>query len=407
MLRGVAGAACSLSVMTNAWRRFLAAETTAGFLLLLSTLAAVALANSPLGATFTRAWDAPLAPLVPSSLSARAFVDEGLMALFFLYVGLGIKRELATGRLASLRRASLPIVAALGGMVAPACVYLAVTRDTPWRHGWGIPTATDIAFAVGVMALLGRRAPAWLKVFITALAIADDVGAVVVIALFYAGPLAWGALAVAAVLTALLWWLNRRGERRLAVYLAIGAVLWLALERSGVHATIAGVIVGLAVPDGGGLASRPSPLGRLERALERPVTLLVLPLFALANAGVLLPIGDLAAAAAHPITVGVSVGLVAGKLAGIFVASWLAVRVGAAELPDGGSFRQLACGAALGGIGFTMSMFTAQLAFADPHLLAQAKLGIFAGSLVAAALGMSLLSWQQRHGALASRHALR
>ncbi len=384
--------------MTSWLRRFIAAETTAGIVLMAAAVTAVALANSSVAGPFARLWEAPLAlapRVVAVAPSLRDFIDDGLMAIFFLYVGLGIKRELSTGQLASLRRAALPMLAALGGMLVPALFYLVVSRGTPFQRGWGIPTATDIAFAVGVMALLGPRAPTWVKVFITALAIADDVGAVIVIALFYAGRLVWPALLVAGGLTAILYALNRRGVRRLPPYLLVGAALWVALQRSGVHATISGVIVGMAIPDGGA-EDETSPLGRLERGLARWVSFVILPLFALANAGVRLPLHDLGEASAHPVTVGIIVGLVFGKLVGIFSASWVAVKLRAAELPPDGSWRQLACGAALGGIGFTMSMFTAHLAFSDPLLLERAKLGIFTGSLVAAAFGASLLSWQHR-----------
>ena len=397
--RRLRGAAAPL---TATFLRFVRAETTGGLVLMAATALALVLANSRAAPAFSALWHhrafAPLGRLGPE-LTLHGLIDDGLMAVFFLLVGLEIKRELIVGELASLRRAALPAVAALGGMVAPALVYLLFARGSDATAGWGIPTATDIAFTVGVMVLLGRRVPAWIKVFVTALAIVDDLGAVLLIALFYTSAPSLPALALSGGATAVLLLLNRLGVQRLLPYLVVGVLLWGAMLASGVHATLAGVVLGMCVPlrgrpsESGEDAEAPSPLHRLEHALQLPVAMVILPLFALANAGVALPLsrGPLVAALHAPAPQGVFFGLVVGKPLGIWAASFLAVRLGIGELPARGRFVQLLGAAMLAGIGFTMSIFIAGLAFPDEARLSAAKLGILAGSLVSALAGAAFL----------------
>jgi NhaA family Na+:H+ antiporter len=339
------------------------------------------------------------------------------MALFFLVVGLEIKRELVAGELRSLRNAALPVLAALGGMVLPASSFLVLNLGWDGWRGWGIPTATDIAFALGVLALFGSRVPAGLKLLLLSVAIVDDIGAVIVIAVFYSGGLAWGPLAVAVGLVALIAVLHRVGVVWWPVHVLLGVGLWLATHASGVHATIAGVALGLLMPTrplvghlsvslGGDDVQPSAPVvrwvrlhvqetisaaERLEHSLHPWTSFAIVPLFALANAGVPLSRTALAAAVGSPVTTGVVLGLVVGKLVGIGGAAWLAIRLRAGTLPIGVTSRQLAAVAAVAGIGFTMSLFIAGLAYPDPTLQDQARVGILAGSLVAAAIGTLVL----------------
>ncbi len=359
-----------------------------GMLLFGAALVAFAVANSPWGEAYHHLLEHPLkVGIGPVGLEKTLihWVNDGLMAVFFLLVGLEVKRELLTGQLSSLRRAALPVVAAVGGMVVPALLYLLLAGSVA-PSGWGVPMATDIAFALGVLALLRSRAPPGMVVFLTAFAVADDVGAVLVIALFYTRDLALGPLAVAAGATALLVGLNRMGVRGLAAYLLVGLVLWVAVLKSGVHATIAGLVTALTVPhdrEGGH-----GPLITLEHRLAPWVAWGILPVFALANAGVTVG-GEVSPLA--PVALGVSVGLVVGKLVGVAGASWVAVRLGVGELPDRVGPLHLAGLGLLGGIGFTMAIFIANLAYADPVQAETAKVGVLTGSLVAALLGSAVL----------------
>ncbi len=363
---------------------FVASEAAGSLVLMGCAALALIVCNTPLGPGY----EAALHHLRPA-------VDDGLMALFFLLVGLEIKRELVRGELAGVRKAALPILGALGGMALPAAIYLLWTRGTPYGRGWGIPIATDIAFAVGVLTLLRRRVPPSLQVFLTALAIADDLGAVVVIVLFYAAhPVVW-ALALALGLAVTLVVLNRAGVRRLWPYLVVGVLLWIAVYRSGVHATIAGVALGMSLPCDRAAGAGPSPLERLEHALEPWIAFVVLPLFALTNAGVALPWRHLGGALLHPVTMGVFVGLVVGKVLGVFGSTVAATRAGWGTRPSGASTRQLFGAAALAGIGFTMSIFVATLAFGDGELLDAAKIGVIAASLVSALIGSLVLRFSR------------
>jgi NhaA family Na+:H+ antiporter len=383
-------------VRSSAIRAFLAAQSSAGLVLMAAALVALGIANSPLGPDYAALLHAELGPL-----SLGHWINDGVMTVFFLLVGLEIKREMVDGQLSTWPRRVLPGIAAAGGMIVPALLYLAVNRG-PTAVGWAIPAATDIAFALGVIALLGQRVPASLRVFLAALAIIDDLGAVVIIAIFYTAGLSWPDLAGAAVAVALLVACNRLGVQRLSIYLAIGAVLWLFVLRSGVHATLAGVVLALTIPmrrtPAQSDADDPSPLHRLEHALHQPVAFLVVPVFALANAAVPLlglPAGVLGA----PVTLGVLGGLLIGKVAGVFGCAMLAVRLGLADMPAHAGRRQLFGVALLCGIGFTMSIFITLLAFPDaPLLQTEAKLGVLLGSLLSGVAGYAVLRLAPRAG---------
>ncbi|RWE72629.1 MAG: Na+/H+ antiporter NhaA [Mesorhizobium sp.] len=372
-------------------REFLDGEAAGGIILMAAAALALIVANSPLAETYFAVLHAYLGPL-----SVSHWINDGLMAVFFLLVGLEIKREMLDGQLSTWPRRVLPGIAAAGGMVVPALVYVLVNRDNQAAlSGWAIPTATDIAFALGVLSLLGRRVPASLKVFLTALAIIDDLGAVIIIALFYTSGLSLAYLAAAFAVIALLVVLNRMRAMKLWPYLLLGVVLWVLVLKSGVHATLAGVALALTIPlersPGISHDKEHSPLHRLEHGLHKLVPFLVIPIFGFANAGVSL--GDLSfAALVEPLTLGVAAGLVLGKLVGVFGSSALAIRFGLADLPVNAGWLHMLGISLLCGIGFTMSLFIGLLAFAaDPALQDAVKVGILAGSLVAALLGAAVL----------------
>ncbi len=373
---------------------FLRLETAAGFLLMGAALLALLLANSPYAESYAALFATKLGGLPGHELSVLLWVNDGLMALFFLLVGLEIKREMLVGALASRRRAALPAIAALGGMAVPALIYVFFNwHDAARLRGWAIPAATDIAFALGILALLGSRVPAVLKLFLTTLAILDDLGAILIIALFYTEAITWSALALAAVGLLMLVFLNRRGVTVLWPYLLIGLGLWLAVLASGVHATLAGVAVALLIPLKVGDGTQPAPLTRLEHGLHPWVAYGILPIFGLANAGLsfaaLNPV-DLIA----PVPLGIALGLLVGKPVGVMGASWLAIKLRWAEWPHGVRWQQMFGVAVLCGIGFTMSLFIGGLAFA-PDMQALVKLGVFSGSVLAAVLGYSILHGRQ------------
>ena len=373
----------------SALRRFLEGQSSAGLVLMGMAALALVLANSPLGPGYEALLHAYVGPL-----SLGHWINDGLMAVFFLLVGLEIKREALDGQLSTWSRRILPGVAAAGGMAVPALVYLAFNPG-PTAQGWAIPAATDIAFALGVISLPGRRVPASLRVFLTALAIIDDLGAVIIIALFYTAGLSLPDLAGAAAVIAILIGMNRFGVRSLTPYLLLGLVLWVLVLRSGVHATLAGVILALTIPlqltPGHPDEEATSPLHRLEHALHLPVGFLILPIFGLANAGVPF-LGLPAEALVAPVTLGVGLGLLVGKVIGVLGASLLVIRLGWADMPAYAGRLQLAGTALLCGIGFTMSLFITLLAFpGDPLLQAEAKIGILGGSLLAGVLGYVLL----------------
>lgn len=366
-------------------QRFLRAEAASGVVLFVAATVALLLANSGFAPLYFRALHAAVGPV-----SLHAFVNEGLMTLFFLVVGLEIKHELVEGALSSLRSALLPAIAAVGGMLAPAAVYTGLTRGGPAEAGWAIPMATDIAFAVGCVALLGKRVPAPLVVFLTALAIFDDIGGIAVIALFYGAGIDPLWLGVAAAVAACIWLLARRGTGGLVPLLAGAPLLWFAFHHAGVHATLSGVLLGLLVP-ARSVGGRPAPLFALLEPLHRPVAFGVVPLFALANSGVVLQ-GLSFASLLRPAALGIILGLFAGKQLGIFAATLLAVRAGVAPLPGGAARLQLYGVSMVAGVGFTVALFIADLAFGgQPALLADAKLGILAGSLLSGVSGTLLL----------------
>ena len=350
---------------------------------------ALLIANSPLVGAYNAVLKTYVGPL-----SVSHWINDGLMAVFFLMVGLEIKRECLDGQLSTWSRRALPGIAAAGGMIVPALIYLAFNPGETAR-GWAIPAATDIAFALGVISLLGPRVPASLKIFLAALAIIDDLGAVIIIALFYTAGLSVIDLAGAAVVIAVLFAMNRAGVKSLTPYLLLGLVLWVLVLRSGVHATLAGVLLAFTIP----LRATPgrpddeekSPLHRLEHALHIPVGFIVVPIFGLANAGVTV-VGLSSDALVAPVTLGVGLGLFIGKLVGVLGFSFAAIRIGLADMPAYAGKMQLAGTALLCGIGFTMSLFITLLAFPDSLVLqSEAKIGILAGSFVAGLLGYLLL----------------
>jgi NhaA family Na+:H+ antiporter len=377
-------------VIRSAFRRFAAIEAAAGILLMGCALLALAWANSPWAGLYFHLREFPLRfPALQGAgpVTTEFFVNDALMAVFFLFVGLEIKRELLGGELASLRKAALPAFGALGGMLVPAVIFIALNGGGPARHGWGIPMATDIAFALGVMTLLGKRVPTGLKVFLAALAILDDLGAILVIALFYAGEIRWPALAAAGAIVAGLLLLNRAGVRRLAPYLVAGPFLWAALLLSGVHATLAGVLLAFCIPYGGAVGrAEASPLKKTETVLRPWVNFAILPLFALANAGMALT-PRVTGTLLEPLGLGIVLGLCLGKPLGITLLSWLTVRLRLAALPANVGWPQLLGAGILGGIGFTMSIFIAGLGLPDHTLLDGAKLSVLVGSVMAGSAG--------------------
>jgi len=378
----------------SAIRRFLEAQSSAGLVLMAAAVVALTIANSPIGPGY-----ATMLHLYFGPLSLEHWINDGLMALFFLLVGLEIKREVLDGQLSTWPRRILPGIAAAGGMIVPALIYLAFNRG-PTAAGWAIPAATDIAFALGVIALLGKRVPASLRIFLAALAIIDDLGAVLIIALFYTADLSLPDLVGAGVALAALICLNRYKVRRLSPYMLVGLVLWVLVLRSGIHATLAGVMLAFAIPmdctPGRSDADNISPLHKLEHLLHLPVAFLVVPIFGLANAAV--PILGLPPGAfVAPVTLGVAAGLLIGKIVGVFGFAALAVRMGLADMPAHAGRLQMLGVACLCGIGFTMSIFITLLAFPNsPLLQAEAKIGVLAGSLVAGVLGYTILRWARR-----------
>lgn len=423
--------------IVSPFARFARTESAGGIVLIAATLLAIGWANSPWGESYHHLWESLLTVGVgPFALTypLHYWINDGLMAVFFFLVGLEIKREFLVGELASLKRASLPIAAALGGMVVPAALYMLLNAGGEGAQGWGIPMATDIAFALGVLALLGPRIPLSLKVFLAALAIVDDLGAVLVIAVFYTASINWTALAVGFVLLGTLVVANRLQARSPLIYLFVGIVVWVAFLKSGVHATVAGVLLAMTIPartridtaeflsrgrrildyfDAAGqegknvltnkaqqaavqemesaCESAQAPLQRIEHDLHYWVAFGIIPIFALANAGVDLG-GDLGAAFSNSVTLGIILGLVVGKPVGITLFAYAAVRSGLADLPASVTWRAIRGVSLLGGIGFTMSLFIAGLAFpGHPELNEDAKIGIFVASLVAGVAGWLIL----------------
>jgi NhaA family Na+:H+ antiporter len=416
-------------------QRFFVLEAAGGMVMLLAAVIAIAWANSPASDSYFELWTTPLSielgHLLHLDLDLQGWVNDGAMTIFFLLVGLEIKREVVHGNLRDLRAVTLPIIAALGGMVVPALIYTAFNAGEPGANGWGIPMATDIAFAVGVVSLLGRRVPLAAKIFLLTLAVADDIGAILVIAVFYTTDLSFQWLLVALGAIAFAAVMRRVDVQALAPYLVVGTVAWYALHESGVHATLVGVALGLLTPAWplrspmrypddvrhtiapmeaplGDRALTPeefeeneehiaevirlshlssSPLGRLERALGPWVAFLIVPVFALANAGVQLSGDALSGITSDPVTLGVGLGLLVGKTVGVFGASFLAIKLGVARLPEGATFRHIFGLAMVAGVGFTVALFVTSISLTEPALIDSAKVGILAGSLIAGVLG--------------------
>lgn len=424
--------------LISTFRSFFKTEAAGGVLLLLFAVLALVWANSPWADSYFGLWKTYVTAGVGSQEISKPlllWVNDGLMAIFFFLVGLEIKREMLVGELADLKKAAFPMAAALGGMVVPALLYAAINGGTEFSSGWGVPMATDIAFALGVLALLGSRVPVSLKIFLTALAIVDDLGAVLVIAIFYTSELATGALLVAALTVIVLVILNRAGVQRTAVYVFLGLILWVAVLKSGVHATVAGVVLAMTIPARRRLDEKSferklhdlaqrfknaeghpiydnwvsgeqqdiihsvevsakkaeTPLVRMEHALHGWVAFFIMPVFALANAGVSFDGIAIGEALLHPVSLGVMVGLFVGKQIGVLGFAWAAVKSGLADLPEGVTWRAVYGVACLAGIGFTMALFIAGLAFDDAATLDRAKMGILAGSFLAGILGWLLL----------------
>ena len=419
--------------VSTPFERFMHAQTTTGMILMFMTLLALVLANSPLTESYADFFHTKVELNVGSwefSHTIHHWINDGLMAIFFFVIGLEIKREILVGELSNIKVAILPILAAVGGMAFPALIYLAVTSGTPGAEGWGVPMATDIAFAISALVLLGKRIPAALVTFLVALAIVDDLGAVLVIALFYTEQIHMLPLALAAASFLVMVIFNRFGIHMILPYFIVGILMWFFMLESGVHATIAGVIAALAIP------SRPkrvpgsfrkdakvlldeydsysaenkeemnerqkaillrlqenindigTPAARLEHTLHLPVALIIIPLFALANAGIAIDFGSIGSTIMTPVSLGVIMGLVVGKVLGIFGVVWLAIKLKIATLPKGSTMSQVFGVAFLGGIGFTMSIFVADLAFINtPELVFQAKVGILSASLFAGLFG--------------------
>lgn len=384
-------------------REFIKLESASGIILLFFAILALVLNNSPFYHYYEMILDAPLAIQVGGFSLAKPvlmWINDGLMALFFLLVGLEIKREILEGELNSASKILLPGIAAMGGMLLPALFYVILNQHNPdYLQGWAIPTATDIAFALGLLALLGSRIPATLKVFLTALAILDDIGAILIIAIFYTADLSLLALGLAGICLALLFLLNRLGITSLVPYCVIGFILWVCVLKSGIHATLAGVVLALAIPIRDKKNQKNSPLGKLEHKLHPWIAYGVLPLFGFANAGINFK-GSTLDMLIHPIPLGITCGLLFGKQLGIFGACWLAVKAKIAKLPDGTHWQQLYGIAALCGIGFTMSLFIGTLAFdetANSNYARLVRIGVFSGSILSGLTGYFLLRFMGKN----------
>ncbi|MCF8241452.1 MAG: Na+/H+ antiporter NhaA [Melioribacteraceae bacterium] len=422
-----------IDIVLSPFQEFIKNEAAGGILLIAATVIALVWANSGFGDLYKSIWETKFTIGFGEYALSKPiilWINDGLMAIFFFVVGLEIKRELLVGELSSISKASLPIAAAIGGMLVPALIYFGFNSSSESLSGWAIPTATDIAFAIGILALLGSRVPTSLKVFLTALAIVDDIGAVLVIAIFYTSEIFLGYLMWAGIIFALMFMFNKLGVRSSLVYFVLGLVMWLMFLKSGIHATIAGVIGAMAIPaktelnkeqfinritsllgkiksivqgrdegeSSGAIQEMEnavheveSPLQRLEHSLHYLVSFFIMPVFALANAGVIIE-SDFLNSFTSLITLGVMLGLFVGKQIGITIFTYLAVKFKVALLPGDVSWRQIYGAAALAGIGFTMSLFITNLAFASDVFIAEAKVGILAGSLLSGIVGWIVLT---------------
>jgi NhaA family Na+:H+ antiporter len=381
-------------ISQKVYKKFLETESKAGIILIFCVFISILIANSSLGAYFNNLLNLKLGietSGIDLNFTSLSCINDGLMAIFFLYVGLEIKREVVDGELKSIKQASLPIIAALGGMLMPALLFALVNIGAVTSKGWGIPMATDIAFAIGILSVLGDRVPKSLKIFLTALAIVDDLGAILVIAVFYTSDLHFNYLLLAAGVFAFQMALNYFGAKKLIYYIIPGIVLWYFIHHSGIHATIAGVLTAIAIP-ATAEKRKFSPLEKLEGLLSNPVSYVIMPLFALANTNIRFE-SEMIKGLTNPLGLGILAGLFIGKPLGITIASWIAIKLKVAKKPRLASWKQLSGVAMLGGIGFTMSIFVSILSFGSPLFQLEAKFSILIASIISAAAGFIFLNY--------------
>ena len=375
----------------NPFTYFFKNEASSGIILLAFAVIAIIIANSSLVGTYENVLHTYITigyKEFSLSMSILHWINDGLMAIFFLVVGMEIKREIKFGELKSLKKTILPISAAIGGMIVPAIIYALFNYNEPTITGWGIPMATDIAFALGILSLVGRKAPKGIVVFLTALAIVDDLGAIIVIAVFYTSQISWIALIFAMIILSILIMANRFNVKSTAVYIILGIVLWICVLKSGIHATIAGVLLGMVLPAGKSVHDfEASILHKLEHILTPWSSFVIMPIFALANSGIAIDINSLSTGIFEPVSLGIIFGLFIGKQIGIFGASYILVKLKIASLPYQVTKRHLYGASVLGGIGFTMSLFVSSLSFADQSVLNEAKISIMVASVLAAVVG--------------------
>jgi NhaA family Na+:H+ antiporter len=370
---------------------FLKSQQVGGVILILCVIISLIIANSSLGQAFQNFLDTKIgysSPNLQLEYSISLWINDGLMAIFFLLVGLEIKREIIEGELSSPQKAAMPIFAALGGMIFPAIIYSIFNFNTETNGGWGIPMATDIAFALGVISLLGKRVPSSLKIFLAALAIADDLGAILVIAIFYTNELHWMQLLYSAGILAMLILFNRFGVKKLVFYIIPGIFLWYFVHHSGIHATIAGVLLALTIPTNP--EKEASPLEELEHIIVRPVNFIIMPIFALANTNIQFE-SKMLDGLTSPLGIGIILGLALGKPIGVTLFSWLSVQLGFAKLPNNANWKHIIGLGLLAGIGFTMSIFIALLSFSNPEYQVEAKFSILVASITSGILGYLFL----------------
>ncbi|MEN5085502.1 Na+/H+ antiporter NhaA [Sphingobacterium faecium] len=374
------------------FKQFLQSSNIGGILLFICVIVSLIVANTPLATSFSNLLNTTIGfetENIHLNYSILLWINDGLMAIFFLLVGLEIKRELVEGELSSPKKALLPILAAVGGAILPALIYLFINKGLPTEHGWGIPMATDIAFALAVITLLGNRVPASLKIFLAALAIVDDLLAILVIALFYSGDLHYNYLFIALGIFAFLLGLNYFGVKKIWAYLIPGVFIWYFIHHSGIHATIAGVLVALTLPTNA--TDDESPLEKLEHILTSPVNFIIIPLFAIANTNITIH-SEMVGGLTTALGIGIIGGLLVGKSIGILGISFIATKLKLCTLPEGANWKHIFGVGLLGGIGFTMSIFVSILAFTDPMLIEEAKFAVLIGSLLSGAIGYLFLA---------------
>lgn len=377
--------------VTHLFKEFLASEQSSGIILIVATLVSLLIANSGFGNAYADFWHTKVGTNAYGlylNHSVEHWVNDALMAIFFLLIGLEVEREIYIGELSNLRNALLPIFAAIGGMLIPAGLHYWFNAGTPTQGGFGIPMATDIAFALGVLALLGDRVPMSLKIFLTALAIIDDLGAILIIALFYVGDFSALHFGLSMGIFALLLVFNRMGITRLWFYFIPGILMWYFMLRSGVHATLAGVLLAFAIPFGNG--DKNSPSYHLQHLLHKPVAFIIMPIFALANTGIMLS-GNWFDGLSSDNSLGIMSGLILGKPVGVVLMAWIAIALGISKLPPSVTWRHIIGSGFLAGIGFTMSIFITLLAFADPAVVQMSKITVLLSSLIAGILGFVIL----------------